>query len=144
MALVLDKTINASPQRVFSVISDLGQARAWMPTIEKIDGVSAGSFGAGTSWRETRRAGKRMFESTIRITTFEPAKTLGLSVEGRGMTGQMRFSLASVGGGTKVHYEAQMKGRGLMALMTRKINSMMAHTDRDLLDRLAAQVERCA
>ncbi len=139
--LILDRTINASPERVFSVIADLDQARAWMPTIEKIDGVSSGPFGAGTSWRETRRAGKRMFESTIRITTFDPAKRLALMVTGKGMTGQMRFTLAPSGSATRVHYEAEMKGRGLMSLMTGTINRMMAETDRDLLDRLAAQVE---
>ncbi len=140
--LILDRTINANPERVFSVISDLGQARAWMPTIETIDGVSPGPFGAGSSWRENRRAGKRMFESTIRITTFDPAKTLALNVTGKGMTGQMRFTLAPSAGGTRVHYEAEMKGRGLMSLMSGTINWMMADTDRDLLDRLAAQVER--
>jgi len=54
----------------------------------------------------------------------------------------MRFTLAPSAGGTRVHYEAEMKGRGLMSLMSGTINWMMADTDRDLLDRLAAQVER--
>ncbi|TLZ50780.1 MAG: hypothetical protein E6K18_06520 [Methanobacteriota archaeon] len=142
MALVLDKTIAASPGRVFAVLSDLGQARQWMPAIQKVENVSPGPFGLGTSWRETRQAGKRVFESTIRITGYEPAKVLAFIVEGKGMTGQMRFTLAPAGAGTQVRYEAQMKGRGLMSLMSGTINRMMAETDKDLLDRLQAQVER--
>ncbi len=144
MALVLDKTINASPQRVFSVLSDLGQARVWMPEIERIDNVSPGPFGAGTSWRETRHAGKREFVSTLRITAFEPPKVLAFVLEGKGMTGQMQFTLAPAAAGTQVHYQAEMKGHGLMSLMTGTINRMMAKLDADLLDRLQAHLERRA
>lgn len=87
MALVLDKTIQAPPQRVFAVLSDLGQARQWMPDIERIDEVTPGPFGKGTSWRETRHAGKREFVSTLRITEFEPPTALGFVLEGKGMPG---------------------------------------------------------
>lgn len=52
----------------------------------------------------------------------------------------MRFTLAPSGAGTRVHYEAQMKGHGLMSLMSGTINRMMAKLDADLLDRLDAHV----
>ena len=142
MALVLDKTIDARPDKVFSVLSDLDQARDWMPEIERIDEVSPGPFGAETNWRETRHAGKRKFVSRIRITEFTPPKVLGVVLDGKGMSGQMRFTLSPSGAGTHVHYEAVMKGHGLMSLMTGTINRMMAKLDADLLDRLQAHVGR--
>ncbi len=142
MAFVLTGVINASPQRVFAVLSDLNQASQWMPAIQKIDQVSAGSFGLGTTWRETRMAGKRTMESTIRVTSFDPPSALGLRVEGKAMTGQLRFALSPNGEGTMVHYEAEVRGKGLMRLMTGTINRMMAQSDADLIDRLKSRVER--
>jgi uncharacterized protein YndB with AHSA1/START domain len=144
MTHTLDRTISASPERVFSVLADLGQSREWMPEIERLDDVTPAPFGMWTSWWETRHAGRPEFVSTIRITAFEPAKALGFVLEGKGMTRRMRFTLAPSGAGTQVQYEAEMKGRGLMSLMTGTINQMMAKLDADLLDRLQAQVERRA
>ncbi len=142
MPLVLDGTINASPERVFAVLSDLSQAREWMPAIQRIEQNTSGSFGLGTSWHEMRNAGKRTMESTIRVTTYQPPASLGLLVEAKAMTGQLQFSLSPDAAGTKVHYEAEMRGRGLMRLMSGTINRMMAQADADLLARLKAQVER--
>ena len=107
-----------------------------------------------TNWRGVRngapgfarrkRAGKREFVSTLRITAFEPPKILAFVLEGKGMTGQMQFTLAPAAAGTQVHYQAEMKGHGLMSLMTGTINRMMAKLDADLLDRLQAHLERRA
>ncbi|HYS71801.1 MAG TPA: SRPBCC family protein [Thermoplasmata archaeon] len=142
MPFELSARIDASPDRVFAVLTDLRQAKDWLPSVQKIDEVSPGSFGTGTSWRETRQAGKRIFQSTIRVTEYKPASTLSLVVDGKGMTGQLSFRLAPKDGGTDVHYVAEMKGKGLMRLMTGTINRMMAAEDADLLDRLRDQVRR--
>ena len=44
----LSNVIPASPDRIFSVLSDLNQAREWMPTIQKIEPLTQGPFGVGT------------------------------------------------------------------------------------------------
>ncbi len=142
MVFVLDRTIHASPNRVFAVLSDLDRAREWMPAIRSIDRTSSGALGTGTSWRETRQAGKRTMVSTVRVTEYDPASALGLGVEADQMTGRMRFSLSPEGTGTRVHYEAEMRGKGLFRLMSGTMNRMMAQADADLLERLNTQVER--
>ena len=133
--------IAASPERVFSVLSDLGASRQWMPAIQRVDGVSPGPFRLGTYWQETRKAGKRMMQSTLTVSSFEPPSRLGLHVEAKAMKGDLSFRLAPNSAVTEVTYEAQMWGRGLMRLMTGMMNRMMAAEDEDILDRLRALVE---
>ena len=144
MAFTRDGVIHASPERVFSVISDLDQTRQWMPAIERIDVVTPGPFRQGTVWRETRNAGKRTLESTIRVTGFEKPSRLDLEVESRPMKGQISFRLTPKEESTAVHYEAQMQGRGLMRLMSGMMNRMMAEADNHIIDRLKHHVEERA
>lgn len=141
MVFTRTATIAASPDRVFSVLSDLAVAQRWMPANQRIDSVSSGPFRLGTSWQETRKAGKRVMQSTLRVSTFEPPSRLGLHVEAKAMKGDLSFRLAPKSAGTEVTYEAQMWGKGLMRLMTSTMNRMMAAEDNDILDRLRAQVE---
>jgi len=141
MAFTRTATIAASPDRVFSVLSDLAGAQRWMPAIQRIDSVSPGPFRLGTSWLETRKAGNRVMQSTVSVSAFQPPSQLGLHVEAKAMKGDLSFQLAPKSAGTEVTYEAQMWGRGLMRLMTGTINRMMAAEDNDILDRLRTQVE---
>src|SRR2546423_14781936 len=62
MAFTRTATIAASPERVFSVLSDPASAQRWMPAIQRIDSVSPGPFRLGTSWQETRKAGNRIMQ----------------------------------------------------------------------------------
>ena len=133
--------INASPERVFAVLTDLDRAREWMPTIQKIDGLTPGPFQVGTSWREVRLAGKRTLQSTVRVASLDRPSRLGLEVNSKPMAGHMAFNLVPKGGATEVHYEAEMQGKGLFRLMSGTMNRMMAETDSDLLDRLKTEVE---
>src|SRR5256712_9277349 len=141
MASTRTATITASPDRVFSVLSDLAGAQRWMPAIQRIDSVTPGPFRLGTSWQETRKAGNRVMQSTVSVSTFQPPSKLGLHVEAKAMKGDLSFQLAPKSAGTEVTYEAQMLGKGLMRLMTGTINRMMASEDNDILDRLRTQVE---
>jgi len=141
MAFTRTAMIAASPERVFSVLSDPAGAQRWMPAIQRIDSVSPGPFRLGTSWQETRKAGNRIMQSTIRVSTFQPPSTLGLHVDAKAMKGDLSFRLMPKSAGTEVTYEAQMWGKGLMRLMTGTINRMMAAEDNDILDRLRSQVE---
>ena len=141
MAFTRTAMIAASPDRVFSVLSDLAGAQHWMPAIQRIESVSPGPFRLGTSWQETRKAGKRMLQSTLTVSSFEPPSKLALHVEAGMMKGDLSFRLAQKSAGTEVTYEAQMWGKRLMRLMTGTMNRMMAAEDDDILERLRTQVE---
>ena len=93
MAFTRTATIAASPERVFSVLSDVAAAPRWMPAIQRIESVTPGPFRIGTSWQETRKAGNRVMQSTLRVSTFEPPSKLGLHVESKAMKGDLSFRL---------------------------------------------------
>ncbi len=142
MPFELSAVIPATPDEVFAVLSDLEHTREWMPAVQKIDRLDDRPFGVGTAWRETRAAGKRIMESTIRVVACERGSVVGLRAESDGMEGNMEFLLTPTGPGTQVRYRAEMKGRGMMRLMTGTINKMMAQEDADLLQRLQAQLAK--
>lgn len=140
MALTLTAEIPATPDQVFAVLADVDRGGEWMPAIQKVERLDDRAFGVGSSWKETRRAGKRTMESTIRVVACDRGSRLALRVESPAMEGDMEFTLTPTGPGAEVRYRAEMKGRGLMRLMSGTINRMMAQEDADLLERLKAQV----
>ncbi len=142
MALELNALISATPDEVFAVLSDPDHAKEWMPAVQKVERLDDKPFGVGTSWRETRTAGNRIMESTIRVVACERGSRVGLRVESSAMEGDLEFRLTSTGPGTQVSYRAEMKGRGFMRLMTGTINKTMAQEDADLLQRLQKQLEK--
>lgn len=139
MSFARTLVIETSPDRVFSILADLEQSRQWMPAILKIEVAGSGPVHLGTVWTETRKAGKREMTSKIQVVAFDPPRRLGLEVDSKMMKGQMVFTLSPEQNGTKVHYEAQMQGKGFFRLMSGKMNKMMAAEDNDLLERLRKQ-----
>src|SRR2546427_5758816 len=112
-----------------------------MPAVQRIDGVSPGAFPLGTSWQETRKAGNRVMQSTLSVSTFERPSKLGLHVEAKTIRGDLSFRLVPKSTGNEVNYEEQVGGKGLIRLMTGTMNRMMAEEDNDILDRLRTQVD---
>src|SRR5256885_16970680 len=107
--------IAAIPERVYSVHSDPASAQRWMPAIQRIDSVSPGPFRLGTSWQETRKAGNRIMQSTISVSSYQPPSALGLHVEAKAMKDDLSFRLTPKSAGTEVTYEAQMWEKGSCA-----------------------------
>ncbi|MCI4351748.1 MAG: SRPBCC family protein [Thermoplasmata archaeon] len=133
--------INAPPEKIFSVLSDVGQAQQWMPAIKRIEQISPGPFGVGTNWKESRMVGNRMMDSTIKVAGYQPPTNLKLDVQGKGITGHLEFILTPQGTATTVLYQGEMKGHGFMALFNGRINKMMAEGAPELVGDLKRYVE---
>src|SRR2546430_1063665 len=56
MSFTRTAVIRAPPERIFSVLADLGQTKQWMPAVQSIDNVTPGPVRVGTAWKETRDA----------------------------------------------------------------------------------------
>ena len=64
MSFTRTAVIDAAPERVFSVLADLGQTKQWMPSVQSIADITPGPFRVGTGLKETRKAGKRTMDAT--------------------------------------------------------------------------------
>lgn len=115
----------APPERVFAALTELDHAAAWMPNFVKIEKLTSGSFGVGTTWRETRKMFGREATEQFEVTAFEPNKLLELYIDGtkgaskRGYY-RFRYDLEPQGDGTVVNLSGEIGGGGwLMDLIGR-------------------------
>jgi len=115
----------APPERVFDALTDLEGAADWMPGLVGIEQLTAGDFGPGTEWRETRRMFGHEATEQFEVTDCEPPRHLGLRVDGtRGTSrrGEYLFDyrLEPSGGGTEVVLHGQIRELGtIMGLLGR-------------------------
>lgn len=62
--------INASVEKVFSVIADCSQFSKAVPHIIKVEYLSENTTGLGTRFRETRLMGKREMSTELEVTEY--------------------------------------------------------------------------
>lgn len=141
-AFTQEHTIQASPKAVFAVLSDLDQAREWMPEITAIERIGEGGMAKGTKWVETRTTKRGPFVSTVEVTEYEPATAFALRASNKKVDIHCRFALEPAGDGTKVTMTEGGRLKGLMSLFSGKLVAEMKETDKDLLQRLEAQVTK--
>jgi carbon monoxide dehydrogenase subunit G len=118
--------IKASPERVFSAITDLDSWRHWMPNFVSVEKLTDGAVGVGTEWKETRKMFGKAASEVFEVTAFDPPTRLGLRVDGsKGSTGKGEFlfdyELLSDQGGTLMQMTGEINIPGLMAKVMGKL-----------------------
>src|SRR2546430_10287665 len=108
MSFTRTAVIRAPPERIFSVLADLGQTKQWMPAVQSIDDVTPGPVRVGTAWEETRKAGRRTMDFKIQMGLYRPPSQLDLQDDGKVMCGHIAFNLVPRDDGTHVRYDAPM------------------------------------
>ena len=53
--VAVTRLIEAPVAVVWQVFTDLGRRRQWLSAVTAVEVLTDGPFGAGTTWRETRR-----------------------------------------------------------------------------------------
>lgn len=112
------KEINAPPERVFAVMTDMDAAGQWMPNFVRIEMLTPGEYGVGTKWRETRKMFGREASEVFEVTGLEPGKSLELYVDGTQGASKwgyyrFRYQLEPVGGKTSLTLTGEMGGLGV-------------------------------
>jgi uncharacterized protein YndB with AHSA1/START domain len=92
IAFDLEQTIEASPEDVFAVLTDLDAAGEWMPNLVGIDVLTDQEFGVGTRWRETRKMFGREASEHFEVTACERPTEVGIYVDGKkGDSGNVEY-----------------------------------------------------
>lgn len=85
MRLVLEETIAAPVNIVFSAFTDLGRAAERVTSITKVDVLGKGPIGKGTRFRETRVVfGKKESTQELEITDFDAPRSFTLEANALG------------------------------------------------------------
>ena len=111
--------IDASPDRVFAVCSDIRNAGDWMNGLVRIDMLEGEGFEVGTRWREVRKMYGKEAAEEFEVKSCDPPHRFMIYVDGsKGASrkGEYFFdhSLSEENGGTLFAVDAVIDGMGLM------------------------------
>lgn len=72
MEICVERTIQASQQRVWDVVADIPSSADTIESITKVDMLTDAPVGVGTRWKETRLMCRRETTEEMEVTAFEP------------------------------------------------------------------------
>lgn len=96
----LTQHVNASPEKVWAVISDIPGSAATLSGVESIQMVSEGPYGEGTRWKETRSMMGRRETVEMWVSQTDPPRSTTVKALQGGAEYTSRFTLAERDGGT--------------------------------------------
>jgi hypothetical protein len=141
--------IDASPQKIFDVITDLKQWQAMMPDLVSTVPLQDGPMVQGYKWNETRKF--RVFgfipfkgSAIIEVTAIRENRRLTTESEDAGSWASYDFQFQPSGELTEATLDASFEARGKHAgdpLKAAQLAKWCEKLDGNLLDRLKAHVE---
>ncbi|MBG6217001.1 carbon monoxide dehydrogenase subunit G [Arthrobacter sp. CAN_A6] len=99
-SISLTQHVHASPEKVWSVISDIAGAEATLSGVESVQMLSDGPYGEGTRWKETRKMMGRSETVEMWVAQSDPPRSTTVKALQGGADYTTRFTLAERNGGT--------------------------------------------
>ena len=96
----LTQHVNARPEKVWAVISDIPGSAATLSGVESIQMVSEGHYGEGTRWKETRSMMGRRETVEMWVSQADPPRSTTVKALQGGADYTSRFTLSERDGGT--------------------------------------------
>ena len=96
----LTQHINASPEKVWAVLSDIPGSAGTLSGINAIQMLSEGPYGEGTRWKETRTMMGRQETVEMWVSQADPPRSTTVKALQSGADYTTRFNLAERDGGT--------------------------------------------
>lgn len=94
--------VNRPPEDVFAYLTDVRNLPEWQRSVEAAHQEGEGPVVAGTRFAETRRFLGRRLQSTLEVTAHEPGRRLDLKVVEGPVPFEVRHTLQSADGGTRI------------------------------------------
>ncbi|MFE4197237.1 SRPBCC family protein [Paenarthrobacter sp. NPDC056912] len=96
----LTQHINATPEKVWAVISDIPGSAGTLSGIDAIQMLSEGPYGEGTRWKETRTMMGRQETVEMWVSQTDPHRSTTIKALQGGADYTSRFTLSERDGGT--------------------------------------------
>jgi hypothetical protein len=125
--------IAAPVHRVFEFFTDIESGSPHVAGIKKIEMMTAGRFGLGTKWLETREVLGITDSAEMEVTSFERDKTYTITHHKAGVRIDTIFWFEPVGDTTKVSVEFEIESDGFPPGLLAPLNWAIAGKVRDVL-----------
>jgi carbon monoxide dehydrogenase subunit G len=96
----LTQHIQAAPEKVWSVITDIPGSAATLSGVEAVQLLTDGPYGEGTRWKETRKMFGRSETVEMWVDQVDPPRSTTVKAVQGGADYSTRFNLAPRDGGT--------------------------------------------
>lgn len=99
-SISLTQHIHASPEKVWSVITDIPGSAATLSGVESVQLLTDGPYAEGTRWKETRKMMGRSETMEMWVGQVDPPRSTTVKAAQGGADYSTRFNLAPRDGGT--------------------------------------------
>ena len=101
--LVATHDSTATPDSVWTVLTDLDSAAANISAIQKVERLDdSGGFGIGTSWRETRTMFGKTATEDMTVTAIDPGRSYTTAAESHGARYRSTHRVDPIDGGSRI------------------------------------------
>ena len=100
VSLTLERSIDASPDAVWRVLTDVEGAEAVLSGVAKVERLAGSGYAIGTRWRETRTMLGRESAEEMEVVGIDPGRSTTIGAEAHGMRYRTEFTLEPREGGT--------------------------------------------
>ena len=135
--LSVSRHIDASPEQVWSVLTDLEGSVETITGITSIERLDAGGkFGVGTRWRETRKMFGKEATEEMEVSSLEPQRSYTTIADGHSVHYISTMSVEAAGDGTllSMTFGAAPQG-GFAKFMAATVGRLMKGATRKMIVR---------
>ena len=103
----MEEYVDATPERLFEVVTNLDEATNWMNGFVRIDKAGDRSFGVGTEFDETRKMFGKDSTEHFEVTEYEPPSKVSFYVDGSKGTSKkgefyFTYEITEAGSGSRI------------------------------------------
>ena len=125
-SMKLSVGINAKPETVFAVVSDVENSPERIEWFEKVEMLTDGPVGVGTKWRETRRMNNSQSVEDWEMTAFESPTHFSAYCDSHGYDVDLTMRVAPDGEGSKLTLDMTTRPRTLIGKLLTPVEWLMS------------------
>lgn len=110
VALTLERSIDASTDAVWRVITDVEGFEAVLSGVTRVERLAGVGWSIGTRWRETRTAMGRESTEELEVVGIDEGRSTMLAAEAHGLAHRTEFTLEPADGGERTLLRMRFSG----------------------------------
>jgi len=122
----LSININATPEAVFAVVSDVENSPDRIDWFEKVDMLTDGPVRVGTKWRETRRMNNKQCVEEWEMTAFESPNYFSAYCDSQGYDVEWTMRVDPEGDGSRLTLDMKTKPRTFIGKLMTPVEWLMS------------------